>query len=111
MMQKHTVASWLEEQGMPRVDAGEAYQIGQALTEDEAFQVRRIVNRSYLDSLNFQFLVDWFELSWPSDIPFLKLMTALIDAGAESETNWGLALHDTFTAENHTTLHRLQETE
>jgi hypothetical protein len=62
MVKNMTLAKWLTDNNYSYVEEAEMYEIGQELTEDEAWHVRRILTRSYLDSNNMHILADTVEL-------------------------------------------------
>lgn len=98
-MKTMTLAQWLHEKGYPAGPETEDIWIGQALSEETAVQIRRIINRRYLDSLGLGVLGDWVEWKGKRNTRFLMLMLDLIDAGAGQDPKWQKALYDTMSTE------------
>lgn len=99
-MNTTTLAQWLHNKGYAAGPEAEDIWIGQALTEETALQIRRMVNRLYLDSLGLGILGDWVEWKSKYDTRFLMLMQDLIDAGAGYDPKWQKALYDTMSIED-----------
>lgn len=103
-----TMAQWLHDKGYAASPEAEGIWLGQALTKQTAVQIRRIVNRAYLDSQNMSVLADWVEVKYPSSIPFLTLMIQLIDAGTDCDSNWQEELYSTMDSEDLKTIRKMQ---
>lgn len=102
------LAQWLHDKGYAAGPDAEGIWIGQILTKETAAQIRRMVNRAYLDSQNLSILGDWVEFKYPSCIPFLTLMIKLIDAGMDCDSNWQEALYNTMDTEDLKSIQKMQ---
>lgn len=107
-MNTMTLAQWLHDKGCTAGPDTKDIWLGQALTKEAAIQIRRMVNRAYLDSQNMSVLADWVEFKYPSNIPFLTLMIQLIDAGTDCDSNWQEVLYSTMDAEDLTSIRKMQ---
>ena len=85
-----TLAKWLTDNNYSYVEEAEMYEIGQELTEDEAWHVRRILTRSYLDDNDMSILADTVEFGKYSNMEWLDLFVDLMESsgGAWSEMLW-----------------------
>ena len=79
-MKNMTLAKWLTDNNYSYVEEAEMYEIGQELTEDEAWHVRRILTRSYLDSNKMHILADTVELRGWSYQQFFYMLVKLMEA-------------------------------
>ena len=75
-----TFAKWLTDNNYSYVEEAEMYEIGQELTEDEAWHVRRILTRSYLDTNRMHILADTVELRGWSYQQFFYMLVKLMEA-------------------------------
>jgi hypothetical protein len=90
MVNNMTFANWLMNNKYPYVEAAEKYEIGQALTKEEAVHVKRILMRSYLDDNDMSILADTVEFGKYSNMEWLDLFVDLMESsgGAWSEMLW-----------------------
>ena len=78
---KMALEQWLEKNNLPKVVGAERFVLGQALTDEEASCVRRLLNRAYLDSEGLSVLADFVEFEFPFNLPFVGLFLNLIKDG------------------------------
>lgn len=80
MVKNMKFAKWLTDNNYSYVEEAEMYEIGQELTEDEAWHVRRILTRSYLDTNRMHILADTVELRGWSYQQFFYMLVKLMEA-------------------------------
>lgn len=79
-MNNMTLAKWLTDNNFSYVEEAEMYEIGQELTEDEAWHVRRILTRSYIDTKVMSIEADRRNFWACSYEEFMYMIIDLMDA-------------------------------
>ena len=96
------LGQWLKMNNLPNVPGSEQFIVGQVLTIEEAYRVRRLVKRAFLDSEGLEILSEQVEFEVPLNMLFLSVLMNLIKDGYLwlNEDKWKDTLCDTMTSDD-----------